>query len=78
MEPELRAFLLRILYSLTAGIIWMLINMTGGIYLGWLFFEGNMKTGNIVFYCIMVITFTLLIWYLAKLWSGKTKINTDQ
>lgn len=71
MEPEIRAFLLRILYSLTAFLMWMFINMTGGIYLGWLFFEGNMKTGNIVFYCLMVATFGLLIWYLARLWRKK-------
>ncbi len=71
MEPELKAFFIRVLYSLTAGLIWMIINMWGGIYLGWLFFEGNMKTGNIVFYSFMVLSFAGLIWYYVKLWKGK-------
>ena len=71
MEPGVRAYLLRILYSLTAGLFWLFITMTGGIYMGWLFFEGNMKTGNIVFYSFMVLTFALLVWYLARLWNKK-------
>lgn len=76
MDPELRAYLLRILYSLTAGIVWLLFNMTGGIYLGWLFFEGNMKTGNIIFYSLMVSTFSLLVWYYVKLWN-KSKVKSE-
>lgn len=72
MDPELRAYLLRVLYSLTAGLMWLFANMTGGIYLGWLFFEGRMKTGNIVFYCFMVVTFALLIWYFTRLWKKKS------
>ncbi|HYF32055.1 MAG TPA: hypothetical protein VD993_13120 [Chitinophagaceae bacterium] len=71
MEPEVRAFFIRVLFSLTAGLVWMFVNMVGGIYLGWLFFEGNMKTGNVVFYSFMVISFGLLIWYYVKLWRKK-------
>jgi hypothetical protein len=71
MGPELKAFFLRILFSLTAGLIWMIINMWAGIYLGWLFFENNMKTGNIIFYSFMVISFGVLIWYYVRLWKGK-------
>ena len=73
MEPEVRAFFLRVLFSLTAGLIWMIINMWGGIYLGWLFFGESMKTGNIIFYSFMVISFGLLIWYYVKLWKGRLK-----
>jgi hypothetical protein len=69
MEPEVRAFFLRVLFSLTAGLIWMIINVWGGIYLGWLFFGGHMKTGNIIFYSFMVISFGLLIWYYVRLWK---------
>ena len=68
MEPEIRAFFIRVLFSLTAGLMWMFINMWAGIYLGWLFFENSMKTGNIIFYSFMVISFGLLIWYYVRLW----------
>ncbi|HYC30533.1 MAG TPA: hypothetical protein VEB42_16975 [Chitinophagaceae bacterium] len=71
MDKELREYFLRILYSLTAFVVWLVINMTGGIYLGWLFFENNMKAGNIVFYSFMVLSFAWLMWYLIKLWKGK-------
>jgi membrane protein DedA with SNARE-associated domain len=71
MDPELRAFFLRVLYSLTAGLIWMIINVWAGIYLGWLFFGRSMKTGNIIFYSFMVMSFAALIWYYVRLWKGK-------
>ena len=71
MDNELRAFFLRVLYSMTATIVWMVINVWGGIYLGWLFFGDSLKTGNIIFYCFMVISFAGLIWYFVKLWKGK-------
>jgi membrane protein DedA with SNARE-associated domain len=75
MDKELQAFFIRVLYSMTAIVVWMVINMTGGIYLGWLFFENNMKTGNIVFYTFMVVSLIGLIWYLVKLWKGKMSFN---
>lgn len=71
MEPEVRAFLLRILYTLTAGLMWMIINVWAGIYMGWLFFEGSMKTGNVIFYAFMLISLGVLIWYYVRLWKGQ-------
>jgi hypothetical protein len=75
MEPEMRAFLLRILYTITMGLIWMIMNVWAGIYMGWLFFEGNMKTGNVLFYSFMVISLGFLIWYYVRLWKGKLDGN---
>lgn len=75
MEPEMRAFLLRVLYTLTMGLIWMIINVWAGIYMGWMFFEGNMKTGNVIFYSFMAISFGFLIWYYVRLWKGKLDGN---
>jgi len=75
MEPEMRAFLLRVLYTITMGLIWMIINVWAGIYMGWLFFEGNMKTGNVIFYSFMVISLGFLVWYYVRLWKGKIDGN---
>ncbi|HYE55848.1 MAG TPA: hypothetical protein VD996_13440 [Chitinophagaceae bacterium] len=71
MEPEVRSFFVRILYSLTMGLMWMVVNMWAGIYMGWFFFENNMKTGNIIFYSFLILSFAALIWYYVKLWRGK-------
>lgn len=75
MEPEMRAFLVRVLYTITMGLIWMIMNMWAGIYMGWLFFENNMKTGNVIFYSFMVISLVALIWYYMRLWKGKLGDN---
>ena len=71
----MRAFLLRVLYTITMGLIWMIINVWAGIYMGWLFFEGNMKTGNVIFYSFMVISLGFLVWYYVRLWKGKIDGN---
>ncbi len=39
IEPEVKDFLQRILWSIAAGLGWMITNMTAGIFGGWLFFE---------------------------------------
>jgi len=49
-EPEVRDYLRRILLSLILGVIWLMVNMTIGIFLEWMFFEGRPKAGNYIFY----------------------------
>ena len=71
MDKELRAYFLRVLYSLIVTVVWMVVNVWGGIYLGWLFFGESIKTGNIIFYSFMVLSLAGLILYFVRLWKGK-------
>ncbi len=68
MEPDARDFLKRVLASLSAGLIWLIINMTFGIYFEWLFFGNSMTIGNYIFYSFMILSLGALIWYNIKLW----------
>ncbi|HTE25523.1 hypothetical protein [Flavitalea sp.] len=74
MEEDAKQFLLRVVRSLTAGLLWLFINMTLGIYLGLLLFEDVPSTGNIIFYLWFVLSIGLLIRYLIRTWWPK---NTD-
>lgn len=71
MEPEVQDFLRRVMFSIGAGLLWLFINMTMGIFAGWLFFRNSPTKGNIVFYAWMVISFGLLLWIYYKLWSKR-------
>lgn len=49
----------------------MLLHMTFGLYFNWAFFEGSIRTGNIVYYIIFLVSLGGLIYYYHRLWKGK-------
>jgi hypothetical protein len=78
MEEDAKQFLLRVVRSLTAALLWLFINMILGIYIGLLLFEDVPSTANIIFYVWFVLSIGLLIRYLVKIWFPKnTDLNTD-
>ena len=56
MEEDAKQFLLRVVRSLTAALLWLIINMTLGIYIGLLLFDDVPSTGNIIFYIWFVFS----------------------
>lgn len=74
MEPEVRAYLIRILNTISIGLLWMISNSTPGIMYGYAFWDKQLKLGNIIFYGWFIISFIFLIWYLIKLWKKPLNI----
>jgi hypothetical protein len=77
MEPEVREFLVKIMQSISMGLVWLLINMSIGIYLGFAFFEGVPSMGNYIYYAAFLISLVALILYLKKKWKGWEEKNYD-
>ena len=75
MEPDIKEFLLRIVQTISVGILWLLVNMCLGIYLGFAFFEDHPTLGNYIFYALFLASFALLIYYLRKKWKGWKEIG---
>jgi len=75
LEPEVAAFLKRILTSISLVLLWMLINSTAGIMYGYAFIENGIKLGNIIFYIWLAISLPLLIWYIIRLWKEKIEFD---
>lgn len=72
MEPEIRAFLVRVANSIAMTLLWMLVNMVAGIRYNLAFFEQAPKWYNYLYYIWLVGSFVLLIIYLKRKWK-----NTD-
>ncbi len=70
-ETDVQDFLQRIVWSFFAGIVWLFINMTAGIFGGWLFFEHAPTIGNIIFYIWMLLSFIVLLRILYKTWNKR-------
>jgi hypothetical protein len=75
MEPDIKAFLIMVLQSVATTLLWMLINMTLGIYFNLAFPEGKITVWNILFYVFFLSTLVLLLRYLRNRWKGFQEIG---
>jgi hypothetical protein len=69
IEPEAKDFLVKIATSLSMTLLWMLINCTVGIGLGYGFFETRPGLGNYIFYIWLLASFCWLLIYLYRKWK---------
>ena len=77
MEPEVKEFLIKIVQSISMVLLWMLVNMTLGIYYGLAFFEDGLKWQNLLYGLFLLASVILLIRYLRKKWKDFREL-TDQ
>ncbi|HEX4849428.1 MAG TPA: hypothetical protein VFV08_01415 [Puia sp.] len=71
MEPEVKDFLKRIVWSVFFGLSWLMLNMTLGIYYDLLFIHDKISIGNIIFYIFSIASLVALIWFYSKTWKKK-------
>ena len=69
MEPGIKELFKRLAVCISLLVLWMLINMTFGIWFGWAYFEGGIDWYNVVFYLWALLSFAALIWYYVYLWK---------
>jgi hypothetical protein len=69
VEPGVRKYLIRILNTLSLGLLWMALNSTFGIMYGYAFVLDTITTGNIVFYIWFMLSLIALLWWILKKWS---------
>lgn len=69
MENETRDFLVLIANTISKVLLWMMVNVFVGIYLGYGFFEGKPDWTNIVYYLFCLVSLLFLINHLKKAWN---------
>ena len=69
MEPGVREYLLRIVNTLSLGLLWLALNSTAGIMYDHAFIHEKVTTGNIIFYIWFLLSLTAYLWYVIRLWS---------
>ena len=68
MDPEVAKYFKKILNSLFAGLFWMLINITVGIYFKLAYSNAYPGYVHVLFYVWLVASLGLLLWYLYRQW----------
>ncbi|HRE37943.1 MAG TPA: hypothetical protein PK092_05845 [Chitinophagaceae bacterium] len=66
-DPEVKKFFLRIINTVSWGLLWLMACATAGLY-----FQLAYKQGiyTVIFYVLMAITFFLLLRYFFKIWKN--------
>lgn len=68
MEPGVKEYLIRILNTLSLGLLWMAINSTAGIMYDLAFVHNTITLGNVLFYGWFLVSLTAFLWYIIRLW----------
>ncbi|MBC6491213.1 hypothetical protein ACFSQD_14365 [Flavihumibacter stibioxidans] len=75
MEEDAKDFLRRVLLTLSVGALWMLINSTLGLMMGWAFFATTPTLGNYIFYAWFLGSLVGMILYFIRLWKKKFPVT---
>jgi hypothetical protein len=70
MEPEVRDFLKRVMQSVFAGLLWLIFNMTLGIYFGLLFVHDRLTIWNILYYLLLGTSMIFLLRFYYRTWKN--------
>jgi len=69
IEPEVKKYLRKVGYSFFAGLMWLLVNVTLGLYFKWAIAENGVTVINIIFYIWFLLSIGLLIYYMYRTWK---------
>jgi hypothetical protein len=69
-DPEVKKFFVKILNTVSLGLMWMMLMVTIGLYFGLAYHvEGRSFIYTIVFYIFMVASLLFLVRHFYKLWK---------
>ncbi len=69
MDPEVMAFLYRISRTIGFTLVWMGLNSTLGIMLGYAFVEADWQWFNYLYYFFLILSTGVYLFLLYKTWK---------
>ncbi|MBD0352519.1 MAG: hypothetical protein ICV65_15330 [Flavisolibacter sp.] len=69
MDPEIKKYFRKILYSFSFGLLWLFCNSTGGLYYKLGFMYEGIRWYNIAFYFFLTGSLFLLLRYYYRSWK---------
>jgi hypothetical protein len=68
MEPEAKKYLLKVLHSLSFGLLWLALNVLGGLYWGYAIIEEKLSLSNILYFTWFVASLVALLYCYYRIW----------
>jgi hypothetical protein len=72
-DKDVKKYFMKVLHSLSWGLIWLIFVITAGIYNELAFTGGKPILYNILFYLFFIISLASLIYYYYKTWKNNGK-----
>ena len=72
MDPEVKKYFIKILYSLSFGLLWMALNITAGIYWEMAIISNGLSVLNVLFFVWLLLSLALLLYYYYRTWLSTT------
>lgn len=69
MDPEVKIYFRKILKSFAIGLVWFLFISTLAFSFKMAYIKDSVSWQNAVFYVLLVISLTAMIYYLLKVWK---------
>jgi ABC-type spermidine/putrescine transport system permease subunit I len=69
MDPEVKIYFRKIIKSFVVGMVWFLFISTLAFSFKMAYIKESVSWQNIVFYVLLLITLTAMIYYLLKVWK---------
>ena len=69
MEEDTKAFLVRIIQTVSIVLLWMMVNVFLGIYKNYGFFDDRPDWTNYLYYAFFLISLLALIIHLKRKWK---------
>ena len=69
MEPDTKKYLLKVLNSLFVGLLWLSLNVLGGLYLWYGIIEKKLSLYNIFFFVWFLLSLLALLYYYYRTWK---------
>ena len=69
MEDDTKAFLIRIMQTISIVLLWMMVNVFLGIYKNYAFFEERPGWTNYLFYGFFLVSLVILLIHLKRKWK---------
>lgn len=70
MDPVVKEFMQRIMWSLFAALTWLMINAVAGLRFELAIFDGTHTTGTAIFYTWLAVSAFFLFKLFKKLWKN--------
>ena len=68
MEPEAKKYLLKVLNSLSFGLLWLTLNVLGGLYWGYAIIEEKLSLSNVLFFAWFLLSLIVLLYFYYRIW----------
>lgn len=75
MDEKLIAYFKRVVKTIIAGLLWLAFNSSLGIMKGYAYIEDKVQTKHLLFYAFLLLTTTLLLWFVHRVWRKNLNIK---